>query len=63
MSVAASVITMTEFGQLLSAELGNRLNLLSIVFIKGLVLLGCTGGKCHVGWEGLNEMKNEVYNC
>lgn len=36
MSVPASVITLTGFGQLLSAELGNRLNLLSIVFIKAL---------------------------
>lgn len=37
MSVAASVITLTRFGQLLSAEVRNRLNLLSIVFIKGLL--------------------------
>lgn len=37
MCLAASVITLTRFGQLCSAELGNRLNLLSIVFIKGLV--------------------------
>lgn len=61
--MAASVITLIGFGQLCSAELGNRLNLLSIVFIKGLVQLVCIGGKCHVGLEELNEMKNEVYNC
>lgn len=63
MSVAASVITLTQFVQLRSAELGNRLNLLSVVFIKDLFSWLVLGGKCHVGLEELNEMKNEVYNC
>lgn len=46
--MAALVTTLARSGQLCSAELGNRLNLLSVAFTRGLIWWFVLG-KCHPG--------------